>query len=569
MVNVIPPALLTWPRIILGICLLLLGACGGGSGKSPGASVSSISSAVESSASTSSSTSSQASSLSSAESSSSGPVTISGKITYDYVPHKNSGIGLNYSAIEARPARGVSVELVGADDTLIAQTVTDTAGAYSLSANPDTQVKIRVRAQLLSSVGPSWNFTVRDNTSNGALYALVGSLASSGSVDSVRDLRAASGWNGTSYSQTRAAAPFAILDTVYQGLMRLEAVANSQNFPPLTLYWSPNNRPADGDLALGEISTSFYDGANAIYLLGAENDDTDEYDPHVILHEWGHYIENQLSRSDTLGGDHPQNARLDLRLAFSEGFATAFAGMLLDDPWYKDASGSAQSTGFVFDMSRTNYTVKGWYAEASNGSVAYNYYAQAVNKNLAVVFNALTSVAYRDTPSVTSIYSFAEALKAQAPAAVATLNSLLTGQNIFGSDAYATGETNDAGRASILPLMPEIGLGTAVSRCSTNAFGTTNTLGVYSFARLSLASAGSYKFTLERASATSTTTNPDIYIYQAGQLVGRGIQSTADLEVVNLNLNAGQYRVEVVDDKNRIDDIGNGDSCFNLTVLKN
>src|SRR5690606_27529101 len=115
--------------------------------------------------------------------------------------------------------------------------------------------------------------------------------------------------------------------------------------PPLELRWSPKNKTAYGDASLGEIGTTYY-GGDAIYILGDENNDTDEYDRHVILHEWGHYVEMAFSRSDSIGGDHGYSDKLDMRVALSEGFANAFSAMMLDDPSYRDTSGAQQAAGF-------------------------------------------------------------------------------------------------------------------------------------------------------------------------------------------------------------------------------
>ena len=44
-------------------------------------------------------------------------------------------------------------------------------------------------------------------------------------------------------------------------------------------------------------------GARAgIYVLGAADNDTDEYDQHIVAHEFQHFLEDQVSRSDTPGG---------------------------------------------------------------------------------------------------------------------------------------------------------------------------------------------------------------------------------------------------------------------------
>src|SRR5690606_32394918 len=137
-------------------------------------------------------------------------VAIDGMVTFDFVS-ANPSIGLDYPNAAARPARGVTVELVSGASVL-ASAVTDEGGRYSLSAPINTDAKLRVPAALARSGAPGWDVRVVDNTGNNALYALEGTPFNTGSTDSTHDLHAASGWGGTSYSAPRAAAPFAILD---------------------------------------------------------------------------------------------------------------------------------------------------------------------------------------------------------------------------------------------------------------------------------------------------------------------------------------------------------------------
>src|SRR5690606_8213180 len=178
--------------------------------------------------------------------------------------------------------------------------------------------------------------------------------------------------------QPRVAAPFAIIDSIFMGVQRLVAVNSNVQLPALELRWSTANNTANGDLTLGEIATSFYHRElNAIYILGSENDDIDEYDRHVILHEWGHYIEAELSRSDNIGGDHQSDDMLDIRVAMSEGFSNAWSAMMLNDPVYRDASGAGQQEGFQIIVNRTKNRVRGWYSEDSIQSILYNFYVNS------------------------------------------------------------------------------------------------------------------------------------------------------------------------------------------------
>src|SRR5690606_4768445 len=102
-------------------------------------------------------------------------------------------------------------------------------------------------------------------------------------------------------------------------------------FAPMVAYWSTSNRPANGDKAIGEISTSHWQPGTdrpGLYILGDADNDTDEYDTAVVVHEWGHYFESTLSRSDSIGGPHGGGDLLDMRVAFGEAWGNALAGMV-------------------------------------------------------------------------------------------------------------------------------------------------------------------------------------------------------------------------------------------------
>jgi len=142
-------------------------------------------------------------------------VIVSGKITYDRVPHTENS-GLDYANAQKLPARGVFVEAIDSSNAILATTTSDSYGDYSFSLKPNTKIRIRSKAQLLSEGSAKWNFQVTDNTQNNSLYALQGSLVSTGSsARQSRDLHAAHGWTGQTYGETRSAAPFAIIDTVF------------------------------------------------------------------------------------------------------------------------------------------------------------------------------------------------------------------------------------------------------------------------------------------------------------------------------------------------------------------
>ncbi|WP_323814514.1 hypothetical protein [Cellvibrio sp. NN19] len=505
------------------ICMCLI-ACGGGSGGS---------SNIAQSSSVASST-----------------ITISGQVTYDFVPYSELHNGLDYSATQIKPVRRAVVELLDANNVLLIAGSTDDQGSYSLNVELNKIVKVRIKAQLLKSQTPSWNFKVTDNTNGNRLYAIDGSLIAANSDTAVRNLHAASGWTNTGYTQPRAAAPFAILDSVLTGADRLIAAGNTKDFSPLELRWSALNKAADGEITLGEIGTSYYKDS-VVYILGDANNDTDEYDRHVILHEWGHYIEYSFSRSDSLGGDHAYGEKLDMRVALSEGFANAFSAMMLDNPEYRDTSGFQQTDGFVRNLSHKNHAVRGWYSEASIQSVLYNYYndiAEAKLQSITDILNVISSENYFNTDAILSVYVFADELRHQSPVRAETLNSLLMGQNIAITDTFGEGESNSGGYPGALPIYKTVSInGPSTNVCSTNHLGSFNKLAVAQFLKLDVSAQGNYKITVQESGDDSGESDPDIYLYQQGRLVGKAESSMVDGESLVSDLIVGTYIVELVD----------------------
>ncbi len=559
------------------VCVaVLLSACGGGSGRDKNQTFSNTtSSAAVFSSLSSSATSSLAifSSSSASSSSVADSVTLSGIITYDYVPHKTNNLGLNYSAIEPRPVRGAVVELIDDLGQIKSSGITAHDGSYTFAIPKNQLIKVRVKAQLFSSSSPAWDFKVTDNTSNNALYVLDGALVATTTQSAKRNLHASSGWDGVTYSAPRAAAPFAILDSIYVGVNRINTAGNTQNLSPLELRWSTKNSAAEGDFVRGEIGTSFYDGT-AIYILGDANNDTDEYDPHVLLHEWGHYIEDELFRSDSIGGEHSDGQLLDLRVAMSEGFANAFSGMMIDQINYADASGTGQSSGFTFNIGQKNRMNKGYFSEGSVGSILYNYYASNLNKtahDFSPIFNILNSASYATSEAFASIFLFQSQLKNQLPNHAPLFLSLMQEQNIFGTDEYANNESNNGGLSISLPVYKALTVnGAAINVCSAADYGKYNKLGNSQFIRLNIAQSGIYNVRVNKSGGANVISKPEFVLYENGRAIAYVENTVNDNVSGNLNISRGNYVLEVYDLNNHDSDNTDEDmTCFNVRIATN
>ena len=511
-------------------------------------------------------------------------ITINGKATYDNVPH-NADSSLDYTSIVQDPIRGAVVELI--QGTTVSQSsVTDLNGDYSFDVNSNSGAYfVRVKSQALQSSTASWDIRVVDNTNAQALYALDGSDFTVATADIARPkMNAASGWDGTSYTATRAGAPFHILDRIMDGLLKIQAVDANVNFPLLEVNWSISNSATGlgslADLRSGAIGTSFFSVFGATFaefagpqnfILGAANSDTDEYDGHVVIHEWGHYFENTLARSDSIGGSHGGSQRLDMRLAFGEGFGNAWSGIITDDPIYRDSGGTNQASGFVtLDVESNNAANEGWYNELSTASIIYDVYdsvndgSDTTSLGLKPIYDVLVGQ-QRATDAFTSIFSFATYLKNENPAAVAGINAILAAQSISGTDIWGAGESNNAGRLTdVLPVYTDITVGgAAVNICSIDDFDPTgdgNKLSIYRYMKVNIATAGSYRVTVSALAGQ----DPDIQIYRQGQLVGLSQADGAEDSVVNLS-SPGTHSIAVYN-FNNVDVNNTGDECYDVQI---
>ena len=514
-------------------------------------------------------------------------VTVSGTATFDFVPV--SGQGLNYLATQPRPIRGATVEII-AGGAVLATTKSDANGGYSFSVAPNTSAFIRVKAELVQANAPTFDFRVVDNTNGNALYALDGTTFDTGTAASTRDVHAASGWGGSSYTSVRAAAPFAILDTVYTAAQAVLAVDATATFPPLRVHWSTANRPVAGDLSQGDIGTSFYSPTTGgIYLLGAADVDTEEFDRHVIVHEWGHYFEDRFSRSDNFGGPHTYGDRLDLRVAFSEGFSTGLSGIVLADPIYRDTGGAAQAQAGSIDIEGTAPLNVGWFSEQSVQEIVYDLVdaasdgADGLNMSFGALYNAMR-VGHRTAVSPTSIFTFLNALKSANPGSESLIDALVASQAITAIvDEYGTNEMNAANSADVLPIYSPINVnGPAVNVCSTDEFtsstGATNKLGSRRYLRFAASAQATYTFSaIATTVPAGETADPDLVLPRAGPIARsdcpagpRCTTPGADgTETFSRALAPGDYVLEVYEWTNTEDDLQYppiGRTCFDVRV---
>lgn len=485
-------------------------------------------------------------------------VLISGNATFDFVPHNTSTNGLDYANTSAKPIRGATIQLVDGSNAVLQAAVTDDSGNYSFEVDPSENVRVRILSEIVSTTGAMWDVKVVNSGNN--IYALQGTLTSSGTVDSTRDLHADSGWGGTSYTTTRQAAPFAILDPLYTTVNKFAAVDPDINFPRLFVDWAPSNNQG-----------SFYTGGR-VTLLGDENNDTDEYDAHVVVHEWGHYFEDVLSRADSLGGPHTGGDRLDPRVAFGEGWGYAIAAMILEDPNARDSGGVRQANGFNIPVDRNSNVNPGWFSEATVQSVLYDLFdadpdgADNVESGLGPIYETLTSSSYLNSPYFTTIFLFADEYRQQQSATSAGLDALLTDQDVNGTGPNGASETNDGGISSTVPVYKQVTSGgSAVEICSVNDAGTQNKLANTIFLEFTPPTSRTYTLTMSRTSGANDR-DPDFYLFENGVRVRIAESGVANTETWSGALTGGVKYVIDARDWNNIGGSPSGDACYNFTA---
>jgi hypothetical protein len=514
-------------------------------------------------------------------------VIITGRIRHARPPYNlNPPNGLNYGAPVLEPSRGVLVQALNAGtSTVITTTSTDGSGNYSLQVPSVTSVQIRAVARLLrdnSQPLPRYDIRVQNGATTGLETYSYTDSAFNSSAGTTRNVDIPLNIDSTGQATgTRASGPFAILDTIYDGIQLVLSASPTLNLPPLLVDW--------GSQTQGTFFTSGNSQAGIpqrIALLSDLTADTDEFDAHVVAHEFGHYVEHNFSRSDSIGGPHGVGDKLDIRLAFGEGFGYAFAAMVLDDPFARDSfvdNGTQVSGGFNIEdnpPAGNNDPHGCWCSESSVWAILYDIFDddQDTGDTVALGFQPIWDVlvgAQADTPAFTSIFSFITALKAAQPASVTGINSLLSAQNITtNTNAFATTETIQPtgsptiAPTSVLPLYTTITNSGTVTLRTTNDAGTSNKLGNRRYIRFENGSTRNVTITVA-TSNTDTNADPDFLVWRSGTFIFDGTDPPPGPESHTFSMSAGTYLIDVYDCGNGCGPAEGASGDYDLTVTIN
>ncbi len=497
-------------------------------------------------------------------------VKIIGTITYDRVPVKVDAAGtarLNYAGTYKGTGKYLLIKALDKNNQVLAETTSNHKGEYSIYVPKDSLIKIRIDARMFKK--DVWDLVVVDNTNLKAMYVIEGALHNSGTSTSRRNLHAASGWDGQGYSGSRNAAPFAILDSINTVMQKVVKSTPNVRFPQLTINWSVNNVSVGGDASLGQIGTSSYtsDDGN-LWILGDANSDTDEYDGHIIIHEWAHFFEDKFSRSDSIGGGHSSGDALDIRVAFGEGFGNAMSAIATDNPIYSDTSGFNQASGWYMNIESATQENPGWFSSASIQRILYDLYdsnsdgLDQVSLGFKPIFNTMVGKV-RNAKAFTSIFTFIDALKSENNSKSSAIDQVVASERINTiHDIYGSSRSNTANGVFTRPLYRTLNVGRWVTQCNRNDFGVYNKLGNRTYMKVNIDNPGIYTFGAKPYG--SSYGDPDIVLYKAEypyDVEGMSPLEGESSDALTMNLQAGEYMIEVYDNSFR-------NSCFVVNLMQ-
>lgn len=230
------------------------------------------------------------------------------------------------AALTRRPARKVDVVALGPDGATLASTVTDDAGAYSLTA-PRATVALALRARVAHD---GHELRITQDTEWDHVHELRVPVTAPGRVDLV----------ATDAAQGAPAGAFHIADTLLRGVEAVRAWTG-RSLPPLNAYWA---RGVTSEWSYYRGERPARSGRYMLELMGGsrgrhQTTDCDEHDEGIILHEFGHYVMDRLSTNSSPGGSHPSGYLIDPGLAWEEGRATWLSAAIRREPSYQDTIG--------------------------------------------------------------------------------------------------------------------------------------------------------------------------------------------------------------------------------------
>lgn len=299
---------------------------------------------------------------------------------------------IKYAEVALTNSRGTVIQCgTTSSNGTFSLTIPKTAGTYTLT----------IKSRALNNIFKA--SILKDITSN-TPYEISKSFTISSSDNSTKGIGTITASARQTISSSIEGGAFNILNNIFNANQYLRYSIGDSSFvaPKVKVYWKAGFSPSS--YFGGSSAVSFYQsGTSELYVLGGMNgdvksSDTDHFDNSVILHEYGHFLEDVYAKSDSPGGSHNGQRLIDPRLAWSEGFANFFAAEVLN--WsYTSQSWNyyADTKGFQNDSLEGGSSIAGFYLDLTESPLsasfdAVTYLGEGVFREVSVARTLFKSI---------------------------------------------------------------------------------------------------------------------------------------------------------------------------------
>jgi hypothetical protein len=367
----------------------------------------------------------------------SGTVTISGSVQFEDRTFDSTG----FTGTQSKTVRFADIEIINSSSSaVITSTSTDTNGNYSISLSPQSS-NVYVRSLASTSVAfgkgtKAYNIEVVNGSSS--VYSVVSdafSVTADGTYSKNLNASIVSGAGG----------PFNMLDALIDGAEFVVAKNGGFTSNKVKAVWYDGN--TDG--------TYYSTATNDLHFLG-KSTDSDSYDDMVILHEFGHWVSNNFSKDNSPGGTHTVTGHYDIRLAWSEGWATFFGSSVRSYAGYSNPQYYIDTTGgsgngnllFSYEIQTPSYSslATGSDNELSVSSVLWNIF-------LSAGFSGVWDVSRNYLPSAAevSLEDFWDGWFARGHSSALNPSSIFSARAVeYSSDSYESDNNSSQANAATL-----------------------------------------------------------------------------------------------------------------------
>jgi hypothetical protein len=450
--------------------------------------------------------------------------TFRGTILYEKIPAGRNGLELDNPV--RTPAAGVKVEIVSSPDrAVLGSGFTDEKGGYSIRARVARQAQVYVRA-----LAQTENATVV-RVGDRAEFSIVSEPMPAGRTRTVtNDLLAT--------DSSRVAGAFNIAATIHRANALVRSAKPDVALPKVEIRWDTTY-----------VGGTFFREREAVaFINGRRGRDSDEYDDHVIAHEYGHFMMSNFSRESSPGGSHGFGEQLDPRLAWSEGWGNFFGAATTGSAHYIDTGMTRGRQVVLVSMDLEDDVPTGdhpgiW-SEHSVGGVLWDWFDGGAEErdSIALGFIPLWN-AFAELAKEPDVYllRFANTL-----AADTKQNRLLQAGLAARGIRYPPGEQPPAPEPFPEPLSSGTAVDGSVDSRTTRRSNLWRSSAHYWFV---VPQATQVSITMKIVSARDPAhADLDLYLYDAaGEPVDNSdeVNGVGDTERISRRLEPGYYRVEV------------------------